>query len=165
MQLHPATAAHLEALRIDHRVMECDPELADTAAFCEAYGVDPEDSANTILVASKRPPGLVASCVALATTRLDVNRRVRDLLGAKKVSFAPAELTVELTGMMVGGVTPFGLPAGMAVFVDSAVMARPKVIIGGGNRSSKLEIAPAALLEIPTAEVVEELAVPVVPAE
>ena len=101
--------AHLDALEADYTVMECDPELADTAAFCEAYGVAPEDSANAILVASKRPPGQYSLSLVLATTRLDVNRRVRDLMGVKKLSFANGEVTAEITDMLIGGVTPFGL--------------------------------------------------------
>ena len=35
----------------------------------------------------------------------------RDRLGTRKASFAPAEATRELTGMEIGGVTVFGLPA------------------------------------------------------
>ncbi len=153
---HPAVEQHLKT--VVHSVMACDPEYADTAAFCERYGIDPADSANTILIASKRPPGHVAACVALATTRLDVNRAVRDKMGVKKLSFASADLTLELSGMEIGGVTPFGLPVDMAILVDSAVMGREEIVLGGGNRTSKLRMAPSELLKIPNLEVVEGLA-------
>src|SRR5665811_542840 len=106
--LHPSTLHSLTALDVPHEVLKCDPTLADTAAFCDAYGVDLADSANAILVASKKPPGVVAACIVLATHRLDVNHAVRDALSVKKLSFASADLTVELTGMEIGGVTPFG---------------------------------------------------------
>ena len=142
-------------------VMACDPDLADTAAFCEAYGVDPADSANTILVASKRPAGVHAACIVLATHRLDVNRAVRSQLDVKKLSFASAELTVDLTGMEIGGVTPFGLPASMRVLVDSAVMDRSVIVLGGGNRSSKLRLPPGELTRLASVEVVEGLAQPI----
>lgn len=144
----------------DFEVMACDPDLADTAAFCEAYGVDPADSANTILVASKRPAGVHAACIVLATHRLDVNRAVRSQLEVKKLSFASAELTVDLTGMEIGGVTPFGLPPSMRVLVDSAVMQRTEIVIGGGNRSSKLRLAPEGLTRLASVEVIEGLAQP-----
>lgn len=160
MLLHPDVEHHLRQLQVEYSVIECDPELADTAAFCEAYGVDPSDSANTILVASRRPAGQVAACVVLATTRLDVNRAVRDLMEVKKVSFAPPETTVEITGMMVGGVTPFGLPEDMPVYVDAAVMQRPEIVLGGGNRSSKLRLRPEALEALPNVRVVGGLAAP-----
>ena len=95
-----------------YELFACDPALADTAAFCAAYGFDPEDSANTIVVIGKSDPPRYAACVTLAPYRLDVNRAVRDRLGTRKASFAPAEDTAALTGMQMGGVTVFGLPRG-----------------------------------------------------
>jgi prolyl-tRNA editing enzyme YbaK/EbsC (Cys-tRNA(Pro) deacylase) len=143
-----------------YEVMDCDPSLADTTAFCEAYGVDPADSANTILVASKRPAGVNAACVVLATHRLDVNRAVRSRLEVKKLSFASAELTRNLTTMEIGGVTPFGLPDTMRVLVDAAVMERSSIVLGGGNRTSKLRLAASELRLLPNVEVVTGLAAP-----
>lgn len=158
--LHPSTLHSLIALDVQHEVLKCDPTLADTAAFCEAYGVDPANSANAILVASKKPAGVVAACVVLATYRLDVNHAVRDALAVKKLSFASADLTVELTGMEIGGVTPFGLPPAMPILVDAAVMRRPTIVLGGGNRSSKLKLAPALLSRLPSVSIIEGLAQP-----
>jgi prolyl-tRNA editing enzyme YbaK/EbsC (Cys-tRNA(Pro) deacylase) len=151
----------LAALAVHHEFMECDPTLADTAQFCEAYGIDPADSANTIVVVGKSEPPTYAACVVLATTRLDVNKVVRKRLGARKASFADAEETRALTGMLIGGVTAFGLPDGMPVWVDARVMTRERIVLGGGSRNCKLVCAPDALLALPTVEVVEDLANPV----
>jgi prolyl-tRNA editing enzyme YbaK/EbsC (Cys-tRNA(Pro) deacylase) len=159
----PAEAAvlqQLEELGIEHEVVPCDPELADTAAFCEAYGYAPEDSANTIVVVGKSTPPVYAACVVLATTRLDVNGAVRRRLGARKASFASADETKSLTGMLIGGVTAFGLPPDLPVWVDAAVMARGRIILGGGSRNCKLLVAPDALLKNPRTEVVDQLANP-----
>ena len=153
----PVRAA-LEALGVEHAWLPCDPDLADTAAYCEHYGWSLERSANAILVASKKPPGKHAVCIVLATSRLDVNRTVRRRMGVKRVSFASAELTERLTGMLVGGVTPFGLPEGLPVWVDSRVMERDQVIIGGGSRAAKIRLDPRELLKCPRVEVVEGLA-------
>lgn len=158
--LHPSTLESLSRHAIRYEVMHCDPALADTAEFCEAYGVDPADSANAILVASKRPAGIVAACIVLATHRLDVNHAVRDALEVKKISFAPGDLTMELTGMELGGVTPFGLPDTMPVLVDADVMGRERVILGGGNRSSKLRVEPHVLTSLPAVRVISGLAAP-----
>lgn len=152
-------AARSTGYKID--LVECDPNLADTAAFCETYGYTLNQSANTIVVASRRPEGLVAACLVLATHRLDVNGTVRRKLGARKVSFAPAEVTVELTGMLMGGVTPFGLPSEIPVWIDADVMNEPYVIVGGGSRSLKLCVPPAAIAALEHAEIVESLAKPV----
>ena len=150
--------AELTALGVAHEEMPCDPQFADTAAFCARYGVDPADSANAILVASSRPPGRHAVCVLLATTRLDVNRAVCRLLDVRRASFASAEQTRALSGMLIGGVTVFGLPGGLPIFVDARVMRRPSVVIGGGSRSLKLRLPPAELTKIPGLRVVEDLA-------
>ena len=150
--------AALDATGVPYDVIPCDPELAETAAFCERYGYPPEQSANAIVVASKKPPGRFACCVVLATARLDVNRTVRKKLGVSRASFAPPDVTRERTGMLIGGVTPFGLPADVPVWVDAAVMACEWIIVGGGSRSSKIKLAPAVFAHLPNAEVVDGLA-------
>jgi prolyl-tRNA editing enzyme YbaK/EbsC (Cys-tRNA(Pro) deacylase) len=148
----------LDELGIGHEIVACDPDLADTAAFCAAYGYAPEDSANTIVVVGKSTPPVYAACVVLATTRLDVNGAVRRRLGARKASFASAEETKQLTGMLIGGVTAFGLPADLPLWVDGAVMGRDRIVLGGGSRSCKLVVAPETLLQVPGVEVVDQLA-------
>jgi prolyl-tRNA editing enzyme YbaK/EbsC (Cys-tRNA(Pro) deacylase) len=149
----------LDALGVEYEPMACDPDFADTAAFCERYGVAPEDSANTIVVVGKSDPRVYVACVVLATTKLDVNGAVRRRLGVKRASFASADETKELTGMMIGGVTPFALPADMPLWIDSRVVTRPSVVVGGGSRSLKVRLPPAGLVAVPMAEVVEDLAV------
>ncbi len=157
--LHPSVQTHLESLGIDFEVMECDPALADTAAFVEAYGVPLERSANTIVVASKGAEPTHVACVVLATTSLDVNRAVRREMGVRRASFAGADPVRALTGMEIGGVTPFGLPDGMPILVDARVMDAPWIVIGGGNRSSKLKLAPQGLNRLTSVRIVEGLAV------
>ena len=143
-----------------YELFPCDAALADTAAFCTAYGFDPADSANTIVVVGKSSPPVYAACVVLATHRLDVNRTVRDRLGTRKASFASADETRELTGMEIGGVTAFGLPDGLPLWVDAAVMERERIVLGGGSRSWKVIAPPAILRTLPNVEVVEGLAAP-----
>ena len=151
--------AVLAPLGVPYTLFPCDPALADTAQFCAAYGFAPEDSANTIVVVGKGEPRVYAACVVLAPHRLDVNRAVKGRLGTRKASFASADETRSLTGMEIGGVTPFGLPAGIPVWVDSAVMERERVVLGGGSRSWKVIAAPAILRRLPGSEVVTGLAV------
>ncbi len=150
----------LAAIGPPHQLVPCDPEFADTAAFCKRYGVDPWDSANTILVSSRRPSGELAACIVLAPTRLDVNHRVCELMGVRKASFASAEETVAVTGMMIGGVTPFALPAGLPLYIDARVLGRERVVLGGGSRSLKVRIPPEVLTRLPGARIVDGLAMP-----
>lgn len=148
----------LEAIGGSYELVACDPELADTAAFCETYGYSPEASANAIVVASKSDPPNFAMCLVLAHTRLDVNKVVRKKLGAKKASFASPEQTIEMTGMQIGGVTPFGVTTPLPLWIDSRVMECEQVIIGGGSRDRKLLVPPATLALHPHTEVVKSLA-------
>ncbi len=160
----PARDALEEALagRGPHELFPCDPALADTAAFCSHYGFDPADSANTIVVVGKGAAPVYAACVVLATHRLDVNRVVRGRFG-RKSSFASADETRALTGHEIGGVTVFGLPVGLPIWVDAAVMDRERIVLGGGSRSWKVIASPSILRSLPGVEVIEGLASPVRP--
>jgi prolyl-tRNA editing enzyme YbaK/EbsC (Cys-tRNA(Pro) deacylase) len=148
----------LDRLDVPFELFPCDPALADTANFCAAYGFELDDSANTILVIGKSDPPVYAACVVLANNRLDVNRTVRQRLGSRKASFAPAEDTRSITGMEIGGVTVFGLPAALPIWVDSRVMQRERIVLGGGSRSFKVLASPKILLKLPHVDVVEGLA-------
>ena len=150
----------LEALQkvgIPYVLIEIDPEFSDTKAFCERYGYPPEQTCNTILVTSKKGAKMYAACVALANTRLDVNKRVRNLLGVPKVSFASSDEMVELTGMEIGGVTPIGLPAELPLYVDQRIMDQEWVILGGGSREIKVKVSPELFNRI-GAHIVSDLA-------
>jgi prolyl-tRNA editing enzyme YbaK/EbsC (Cys-tRNA(Pro) deacylase) len=156
----PVLAALQAWKRADQvRVAAIDPDLADTAAFCVAYDVALERSANCVVVAAKRGGEVrYAACMVLATTRADVNGLVRRHLDARKASFAPMDDAVALTGMEYGGITPIGLPDGWPVLVDAAVTAAGVVVIGSGIRGSKLELPGEALADLPGAVVLEGLA-------
>jgi prolyl-tRNA editing enzyme YbaK/EbsC (Cys-tRNA(Pro) deacylase) len=148
----------LSGLGVAHELFACDPALADTAQFCAAYDFSLEDAANTIVVVGKSEPRVYAACIVLAPHRLDVNRSVRARLGTRRASFAGADETSTLTGMAIGGVTPFGLPPDLPIWVDAAVMARRRIVLGGGSRSWKVIAPPSILLALPNVEVVEGLA-------
>ena len=142
-------------------VAEIDEEVADTAAFTDAYAVPLTASANCVVVAARRAgQTTLVACVVLATTRADVNGLVRRHLGARKASFAPQDVAVAETGMAYGGITPVGLPNGLPVLVDDAVASADLVVVGSGIRGSKLALPGAALAALPGAEVLEGLGLP-----
>ena len=161
--LAPAVAAALAAPRgklpaESVGVAEIDPELADTAAFCERYGVAPGQSANCVVVAGKRDGQTrFAACLVLATTRADVNGVVRRQLEVRKASFAATDVAVAETGMEYGGITPIGLPPQWPVFVDVAVAGCSLVVIGSGVRRSKLALPGAVLGDLPGAVILDGL--------
>ena len=152
-------AEAIRELSLVASVAAIDATLADTAAFCEAYDVGLEISANCVIVAGRR--GEVtryAACMVLATTRADVNGVVRNLLDARKASFAPMDDAVRLTGMEYGGITPVGLPSDWPVFVDSRIVGLSEIVIGSGIRASKVVLSGEALASLPGAVVIEGLA-------
>lgn len=145
-------------------VAEIDPALADTAAFCERYGISPAESANCVVIAARRGGETsYAACMVAATTRADVNGLVRRHLDARKASFAPVEAVTAATDMEYGGITPVGLPEGWPVLVDEAVAKTGSVIIGSGIRGSKLRLPGRLLAALPAAAVLPGLGVPVAP--
>lgn len=140
-------------------VAPIDADLADTAAFCAAYEIGLDVSANCVIVAGRRGEMTrYAACMILATTRADVNGLVRTRLDARKASFAPMDDAVALSGMEYGGITPVGIPPDWALYVDARIVALPQVVIGAGIRGAKLVLPGAALADLPGAEVVEGLA-------
>ena len=151
----------LDGLGVSYEMHRIDPAFADTAAYCEKYGSSPEHAANTIIVASKKEPKQYAACVVKATRRLDGNRTVRRLMNAARISFASAEETRELTGMMIGGVTVLALPADLPIYVDDTLMDLPWIILGGGSRSLKIKTSPEVFRKLPGATVVTGLSNPV----
>jgi len=144
---------------IEYEVLACEPELADTAQFCAHYGISQSEACNAIVVVLKTTPKQYVACLVRADTKLDVNKKVSELVGVKRLSFASAEETAELTGMLIGGVTIVGLPESMPIYIDACVMEQRRVIVGGGNRSSKARLDPRELLKLPNATTAD-IAVP-----
>jgi len=156
--LHPKVAQAITEYNITAEVLTCDPDFADTAAFNEKYGFTTDEGANTIIVMSKKvKPVQYAVCVVLASTRLDVNKAVKQTMQVKKASFADGETTKQLSDMEIGGVTAIGI-ADLPIYVDSEVMNAKRIVMGGGNRTSKLVLNPAELLKLPNVKIIEGLA-------
>lgn len=147
--------AALDANAMTYEVLACDPLLADTAEFCAHYGIPPENACNTIVVVAKTTPKQYVACLVNATTKLDVNHKISKLVGIKRLSFASSEETAELTDQMIGGVTLLALPGDWPVYIDERIMSLDYAILGGGNRSSKIRIAPDELRKIPNAQVAD----------
>ena len=152
-----------EALAAGHtpsaQVAPIDPELADTAALCEAYDVPMEASANCVIVTGRRA-GVErhAACLVLATTRADVNGVVRRHLDARKASFAGTDFATAASGMEYGGITPIGLPAQWPLLIDRAVVDAGTVVVGSGIRASKIVVPAEELAKLPGAMVLDDLA-------
>ena len=156
-QPQPKVADALVSLMITHEIIACDPAFADTAEFCREYGYPLETSANTIVVTSTRGEKVYCACLVQASVKLNVTHVVKRLLGASRLSFANADETRELTGMEIGGVTVFGLPPEIPIYVDAALMNQIYIIVGSGNRTSKVKLSPVELVKIPNCTLINDL--------
>lgn len=156
-EIEDRVTSFLDSIGAEYEIVNIDPEFADTLNFCEKYGFPIETSGNTIIVASKRGAKKHSASVVRADKRLDVNRRVCGLMGIKRASFAKAEETVELTGMMIGGVTCLALPPDIPIYIDASLLDQPYVILGGGSRSTKIKANPNVLEKIPNATILDDL--------
>lgn len=151
---------NLRSLNIKYQWVDIDPCFADTADFCREYGYKIQESANTIIIASKRGEKKYCACLVLASYRLDVNKKVKSLMDTARISFAKPDETTRLTNMMIGGVTVVGLPNKLPIYIDSNVFNQEKIIIGGGSRSGKIILSPTELLKIPNTEIIDGLVLP-----
>ena len=158
--IEQAVISQMKSVGVGFEIFEIDPDFADTAAFCEKYDFPMEKSGNTIVVASKRGAKKYCACIVAATDRLDVNKTVKGLMGVSRASFANADETMDLTGMMIGGVTPFGLPADLPIYADAKLRGLDYIILGGGSRSSKLKLDPAELEKLSNLEFIDGLSLP-----
>ena len=138
--------------------MDCDPNMADTQIFCKEYNIKLEDSVNAIIVKTKTGKLKYVTCALLAINRLNINNVIRKKLDARKVSFANTEETIKLTNMEIGGVTPLTLPSNLRLWIDSKIMKRDSIVLGGGNRSSKIKISPKIFNFTNNTEIVDNLA-------
>ncbi|MDP6800150.1 MAG: YbaK/EbsC family protein [SAR202 cluster bacterium] len=155
-----AVESALKSMGVEYELFEIDAEFADTAAFCERYDFPLDSCGNTIVVASKRGAKKYSACIVKGTDRLDVNKRVKGLMEGSRVSFASADETAAVTGMMIGGVTPFALPADLPIYVDQKLLVLDSVILGSGSRSSKIRLDPREMQKVPNLEFIEGLSLP-----
>ena len=139
-------------------VTPIDPQYADSAKFCEHYGVDPQEGANCVIaVATRGENRTFAACLIPVSCRADLNNAARRALGARRVSFAPLDEVLRETGMEYGGITPIGLPESYPILIDSRIAAMERLVVGGGFRKSKLSVPGKILSELPNAVIVENL--------
>ena len=155
VEIHNTVAKVFEDNKEVLEIFECKDEFSDTKNFCDHYGFDIEDSCNAILIKAKKPEEFYAMFCVLGSTRLDVNTKAKNAMGAKRVSFASREEAEQVTNQIYGGISPLGLPENLKIFIDEDVMNREKLFIGAGNRVSKFFLSPELLVELTKAEVLD----------
>jgi Cys-tRNA(Pro) deacylase len=67
-------------------------------------------------------------------------------IGSKTVTPCAPDVAQKHSGYLVGGTSPFGLKRAMPVYVESTVLALPKIWINGGRRGFLVGLDPAVLV-------------------
>lgn len=132
--------AHLARFGADRRIRELSHSSATVPEAAAALGVEPARIAKTLAFTTKEGPILV---VAAGDARID-NRAYKDTFG-EKMRMIPAEQAEEAVGHPPGGVCPFGVPAGVRVYLDSSLRRFETVFPACGSPNSAIGVTLAEL--------------------
>lgn len=121
----------------DIEILELGVSTATVELAAAGHGVEPARIAKTL---SLRCGDRVLLVVVRGDGRLD-NRKAKVAFGGKVRMLGPEEVEA-VTGHPVGGVCPFGLPPGLAVYCDVGLRAFDEVVPAAGAVNAAVRIAP-----------------------
>ena len=113
----------------------------------EALGVSPARLLKTLMAKA----GDVV-CVLVPSDR-EVNlKKLASAAGAKAAAMLPPAEAERITGYHVGGISPFGQRKRARVLVEADVQSFATIIVNGGRRGLQIELAPADLMRVLSAQ-------------
>ena len=123
-----------------------------TAASAAALGVDEHAVVKTLVFEDET----AKPCIVLMHGDREVSTKnlARHLKVKTTVPCSPATVTKH-TGYVVGGVSPFGTRKALPVYVERTILELPRIYINGGRRGYLVGIAPAEVVRVLGAEVVD----------
>jgi prolyl-tRNA editing enzyme YbaK/EbsC (Cys-tRNA(Pro) deacylase) len=137
-----AVRAYLKRWNRDTSIIEMDASTATVGEAAAALGVIPARIAKSISLCAGEGAMVI---VTAGDMKLD-NRKYKDRFGFKAKMLSPAEAR-EYTGHPVGGVCPFALPEGIAVYLDVSMRRFDTVFPACGSANSAIELSPDELQE------------------
>ncbi len=102
-------------------------------------GWDPFHVVKTLIMQDQDAKPLV---VLMHGNRKVSTKNLARQIGAKSVAPCAPEVANRHSGYLVGGTSPFGTRRAMSVFIESTILALPKILINGGRRGYLVEIDP-----------------------
>ena len=128
--------AHLDSLGIAYEKLEHEPvTTSDAAAGARASRL--EQGAKALIIKAKDD---FYHLIISAAARLD-NKKLRRVLGSRKMRFARDEELFELTGCHTGAVPPFGNLFGLPVYMDDCLLAEDTVYFNCGSHTVSLRMS------------------------
>ncbi|MFQ6041632.1 MAG: aminoacyl-tRNA deacylase [Candidatus Poribacteria bacterium] len=140
----------LEAERISFEKMEHAPVTTSDAASGVRGSRLAQGAKALVVKADEQYYHLIIS----AAKRVD-NKKLRKILGTRRVRFANGEELVELTGCQPGAVPPFGNLFGLPVFMDDALLSEETVYFNCGSHTVSLRMSRADLERATGAQIVD----------
>ncbi|MGA5494384.1 YbaK/EbsC family protein [Streptomyces cinereoruber] len=139
---HPLFASALQELGLDVEVRRFPDETRTAQQAADAIGCVVAEIVKSLVFAADGVPVLVLMDGA---SRVDVER-VREELGAEKVTRADAKVVRETTGYAIGGVPPFGHRTRTRVLADRGILAHEVVRAAAGTPHTVFAIDPKTLV-------------------
>jgi prolyl-tRNA editing enzyme YbaK/EbsC (Cys-tRNA(Pro) deacylase) len=133
---------YLKRWNRDKDLVEMDASTATVGEAARALKVSPARIAKSI---SLKQGDTAVVIVVAGDMKLD-NRKYKDRFGIKARMLNPEE-AVQFTGHAIGGVCPFALPAGVAVYLDVSMKRFDTVFPACGSSNSLIELTLEELNE------------------
>ncbi|MBB1076671.1 aminoacyl-tRNA deacylase [Rhodoferax sp. 4810] len=108
-------------------------------------GWDPFHVVKTLIMQDQDAKPLV---VLMHGNRKVSTKNLARQMGAKSVEPCLPEVANRHSGYLVGGTSPFGTRKTMPVFVESTILALPKILINGGRRGYLVGIDPQVCVDL-----------------
>ncbi len=117
-------------------------EHGGTKHSAQSLGVDEHQVIKTLVFENDKKKPLL---VLMHGDREVSTKNLARFLGCKTVQPCTPQNVTRYTGYQVGGCSPFGTKQALVVYVESTILALPKIFINGGKRGFLVEIAPDVL--------------------
>lgn len=128
---------YLNAQRVSFRVLPHQSPATTIEDAAKQRGILPEQMVKCILL---RDMGNLYALACIPGDRLADPRRVRSLLGCRRMTCVDKSDIEKLTGYQVGTVTPLLLPTKMSIIFDHRLMQQSEVTISSGSLLAGLSL-------------------------
>jgi len=108
-------------------------------------GWDPYAVVKTLILQDQDAKPLV---VLMHGNRKVSTKNLARQIGAKSVAPCAPEVANRHSGYLVGGTSPFGTRRVMPVYIESTILALPKILINGGQRGYLVGIDPQVCVDL-----------------
>jgi Cys-tRNA(Pro) deacylase len=126
-------------------------EHGGTAESARQLGLPEHEVIKTLVMQDDQASPLI---VLMHGDRQVSTKQLAREIGAKSVESCTPDVAQRHSGYLVGGTSPFGLRKRMPVYVQSSVLALPRIAINGGRRGFLVGIDPQVLLTLLGAQAV-----------